>query len=314
MSHPSKLVGESRRFRRHMRMISHPTLALCALLLQCGAGRPAGDVVETVERRLAVSNRARLVVINLDGPTTIVAGEAGQVSIKAAKEVRGAANPEEARMYASRVEVRIEQAGDKIEIETKYPKGWSASREQPRVRVRLDVTAPAQSDLNARSTSGPLDVEGFQGRIELSNSGGELTVRESSGRITAHGVEGNLSLQDVSGVIDARTTGGSVKLTGSPEALQAASATGRVEIHVLPGSTMKADWSIQAGNGNVRLYLPDNFAANLDASTSAGEIMTDKAMDVTGTLSKRHLTGRLGGGGMTLRIHSTNGDVRILRQ
>ena len=50
---------------------------------------------------------------------------------------------------------------------------------------------------------------------------------------------------------------------------------------------------------------------NLEASASAGSVSTDLPIQVVGTLSKSHLSGTIGSGGETLRLHSDGGPVRI---
>ena len=219
----------------------------------------------------------------------------------------------EARQYASQVGIRIEQAGDRITVEAKYPKAWRSSREQPHVLVHFEIVAPQASDITAKAENGPLHIEGIKGRLELSTSDAELVARGCSGLIKARTTEGSLTVLDFQGEVEASTLDGAVKVSGMLEALESQSTNGRVEIRVLTGSVMKADWAIHAGNGNVHLYLPDSLAADIDVTTGEGMIVTDHSMEIDGSLSNRRLTGRMNGGGKLLRIHTSDGDIHILR-
>jgi hypothetical protein len=77
---------------------------------------------------------------------------------------------------------------------------------------------------------------------------------------------------------------------------------------------MKGDWSMTTGDGGVSLYLPSDFAAELDAHTGDGSIRTELEISRDtgdGEKARRTLKGRLGAGGRTLRIRTGDGSVRI---
>ena len=283
------------------------------LLMQRGAVRAKGEVVDTTERSCAVSGRVRLTVTSLDGRTSIVAGGDSQVRVKAVKEVRGAYGTEEARQYASRVQIRIDQRGDRVEVEAKYPRSRRKAEDLPRVLVHFEIVTPKMSDVSAKVGSGLLRVDGIDGRIELSAGEADLTARACSGQITADTKEGDLSLEDVRGDVAAHTSAGALKVTGLLEVLESEAADGRVEIRVLPGSVMKSEWRIRSAKGNLHLFLPGDFAAEIDVTTREGTIVTDHSIAVEDNLSRKRLKGRMNGGTMPLRIQTSEGDIHILR-
>ncbi len=288
-------------------------LALGVLLTQLDAAWAKGEIVDIIERSCPVSGRVRLIVNGREGRTTIVAGNASQVHVKAMKEVRGASGTIEAQQYASRVQILIEQKGDRIEVTANYPKSSRKSSDLPRVLVHFEVETPRACDVTAKVTDGLLKVEGIEGSVDLSANEADLMARSCSGRIRASTKEGSLSLEDVRGEVAAHTQTGSLRVSGVLEALESQSSDGRVEIRALPGSVMKSGWDIRTGNGNVHLYLPDSFAAEVDATTGEGVIVTDHSLTIEGELSKRRLTGRMNGGTWPLRIHTSEGDIHILR-
>jgi hypothetical protein len=49
----------------------------------------------------------------------------------------------------------------------------------------------------------------------------------------------------------------------------------------------------------------------LDASTGSGSVHTDQEMAVQGSFDKHHITGKVHGGGPTVRVETGSGDVRI---
>jgi hypothetical protein len=288
--------------------------SLCWAILFSSSPAVASEVVDTVERSFTVEGRPSIIIKNVDGNNRIVAGSGSQVSIRAVKEVSRAGSSEEAKRAAEKVEVRIEQFGDRIEIQAKYPKRWSFLGLKPRILVHFEVTAPAASDLEAVSVDGALDVEGFDGRLELSTADGDLTVHHCRGVLSARTVDGDLSLGSSGGEVRARTVDGKLSIEGIMRALEASSTDGRVEIRAAPGSTMGKDWSIRTSDGDIRLGLPEGFEADIDIETDDGRINSEHPVSIEGSVSRNKLRGKLNDGGNLLRIRSSDGDVTIERR
>ncbi len=74
--------------------------------------------------------------------------------------------------------------------------------------------------------------------------------------------------------------------------------------------TAAGDWHLETGSGSVE-YWPGSGGFTLDASTGSGSIHTDHEMSVQGSLYRHHITGKVNGGGPTVRIQTGSGDVRI---
>jgi hypothetical protein len=66
-------------------------------------------------------------------------------------------------------------------------------------------------------------------------------------------------------------------------------------------------------NGGITLHLPGNVAANLVANTNNSSISTDFEVQTQGTLSKHHLEGRIGAGGPSIDLSTSNGSIRLLK-
>jgi DUF4097 and DUF4098 domain-containing protein YvlB len=223
-----------------------------------------------------------------------------------------APSADEARRQASRIEVRIEQIGNRIEVEARYPKNWGSWTHDTQVFVHFEVSGPAASDLDAHCSDGALDVEGFSGRIELSTSDGKLRAANCSGRINAHVSDGEMDVTAVQGELDARSSDGRMILDGTFNGLNVRSSDGDVDITVRPGSTMDREWAVKSSDGSIRIRLPEAFNADLDISTSDGGIKVDHPITLAGgKMSDHHMVGKLNKGGSLLRIHSSDGEVTI---
>ena len=67
--------------------------------------------------------------------------------------------------------------------------------------------------------------------------------------------------------------------------------------------------SLKSASGQIELQLPKGVGGALDVQTATGAMSVTSAIEV-GTMTRNHLTGRLGGGGQTL-VRSSSGDIRL---
>jgi DUF4097 and DUF4098 domain-containing protein YvlB len=58
-------------------------------------------------------------------------------------------------------------------------------------------------------------------------------------------------------------------------------------------------------------YWAGDAAFTLDAETGSGSVHTDREMVTQGESDRRHVTGKLNGGGPTVRIETGSGNIRI---
>ena len=294
-------------------MLMHPhhhgiiriVLAIAVLLLFAGICLASGKVVDTIERSFSISGRPTLVSRNVDGQTRITAGSVPTIQVKAVKEVIRATNDDEGRKAAEKIEVRIEQIGNRVEVEVRQPREVFSLWWNVRVRVYLDIVAPAASDLDVSSVDGAVVVEGFKGRLDISTVDGSLTAHACSGQLKARTVDGALQIDGGQGEIDTQTTDGAQSIEGEFESVATHSTDGSIEVRALSGSRMTRDWSIRTTDGSIRLHLPEGFSANLEAVAGDGRISSDHPVTVNGTTSEHKLFGKMNSGGNTLHLQSS---------
>jgi len=124
---------------------------------------------------------------------------------------------------------------------------------------------------------------------------GSIAVDDVHGEIRFHTSNGSVHLSDVGGDVDGSTTNGSVSV-----ALAGTGWNGR-GLHV------------ETTNGSVKLELPENFSAQIQASTVNGRIHSDFPVTVSGDTGK-NMSFQLGSGGPTVEARTVNGSVNISRR
>jgi DUF4097 and DUF4098 domain-containing protein YvlB len=312
-------------------------LILCVGLLPAGAA-----VTGHFERTLKVTGPVDLDITSGSGNITVHSGGNDTVQVSAKIHANNSwlfGGSAEDRIHRIEQNPPIEQQGNSIHI------GRFDDRElQRNISIDYDVTVPAQTRLNSHTGSGDQSISGIQqpltaktgsGNITLNNIGADARVSSGSGDIKINSVKGglnaeagsgNIRAQGVAGAMSAHTgsgdveleqvsagdvrvsTGsGNVKLRGVKGGLNA--DTGSGEIHAEGEPTH--DWRLGAGSGNITLRVPSQASFNIDARTSSGTLKVNHPVTMQGTLSKNHVVGKVGNGGVLLDIHTGSGDIYV---
>jgi DUF4097 and DUF4098 domain-containing protein YvlB len=136
--------------------------------------------------------------------------------------------------------------------------------------------------------------------------------REISGPITAEAGSGDLQLElKGGGDVDVHTGSGNIDVHGVKGALRAEAGSGDISI----AGAQTGDWEIRTGSGDVQLRPPTDAAFDLEASTGSGSVVVDRpvTMTIQGEVRNlhHHVSGKVAGGGPSLRVHTGSGDVHI---
>ena len=276
----------------------------------------------TFERTLDVTGALDLEVSTGSGDITLRRGSNGLVQVMGRIRVNRRADDPSATLQTIQANPPIEQNGNRIRIGRNSDQDRELMRN---VSISYEITVPVDTEVQARSGSGdleimevagPVDVTSGSGDLELTNIGGDVEARTGSGDITAEGIGGSFQAQAGSGDIEVAQSGpGNVEIsTGSGDieihnirgGLRAGSGSGDIDVDGEPTD----DWSLSASSGGITLDLPAQFAFDLDAETSSGSISMDQPI-TTPNLRKNRLSGQVNGGGVEIRLRTSSGSIRI---
>jgi DUF4097 and DUF4098 domain-containing protein YvlB len=267
----------------------------------------AAQFVDRQEKTFRVTGKPDVTLSTFDGSIEVRTTERPEVSVTIEKH--GVSKD-----ATDRIEVRAEQDGNRIVVEVRWPKGtmmglaWHTS-----ASAKLIVAVPATTDLHARSGDGSIEVERIAGAIELRSGDGSIHGSGLSGDIKVQTGDGGIKLEGVAGTVNVNTGDGSVSIAGRLTGVRARSGDGSMAIHAGPGSTTDGDWTISTGDGSVELALPDGFGGELDAHTGDGTVtLRDLTLsNVTGTMGRQTLRGRLGSGGRAVSVRTGDGSITV---
>jgi hypothetical protein len=189
------------------------------------------------------------------------------------------------------------------------------------VEVRAERIAKASTDEAAQELLKKIEIveETAADKVRLetkvpkmswSRSGHEVRyhVKVPKGLIVNFAtVNGGVRLENLDNQIVASTTNGGVRGSGLRGPVKASTTNGGVVIEM---ASVTADIELETTNGGIRLQLPTNAKATLDARCTNGGISVDD-FTLDGEQTRRRVSGNINGGGPRISVETTNGGIRI---
>lgn len=178
-----------------------------------------------------------------------------------------------------RISIDMQQNSRGVIVETRYKKesSWGFNNNQSG-SVTYEVMVPSDVDLSS---------------IEL--------------------VNGSLIIENVHGEVNAELVNGSVKAVGLMSNSDITSVNGSIKVEYKAQAIDIKQVKIQTVNGSIKLYLPENVSASVDAETMHGSIKNDFGLsnDEESFMGKS-LKGDIGSGDARVSLESVNGSIKIL--
>ena len=160
--------------------------------------------------------------------------------------------------------------------------------------------------VSVRTTSGDIDAEDVTGPMALRATSGDVTLDRVQGRVAIETSSGGVQVDAVVGNVLVSTSSGDANVQAHADSIVIDTSSGDQVVDVLGRTSFL---SLRAASGDIELQLPKGSGGALDVQTATGAMTVSSAIEV-GTMTRNHLTGRLGGGGQTL-VRSSSGDIRL---
>lgn len=277
----------------------------------------------TFDRTLRVSGPVDLEVLTHSGDVIVRAGASGSVQIhgKIFVSDRWLGGSRDADVHEIEQNPPVRQDGNSVHID--YVNAHNVS-------VDYEITVPADTTIRTHSGSGDLEIEGTHGSVDLqtgsgdvklSNVSGEIHLQTGSGDVRGHQVagavrggtgSGDVEIEEAGqGDIDLRTGSGNMTVRGVQGGFHGEAGSGDIMVE----GTQTSSWEIRSGSGNVNVRLPGNAAFDADLSTSSGTVYIEPPVEMTvqGRVeeARKHIQGKVRGGGPTLSVRTGSGDIHI---
>jgi DUF4097 and DUF4098 domain-containing protein YvlB len=190
------------------------------------------------------------------------------------------------------IKVEEHQSGNSVEIDVRFPHR-NFTIDFGNHHVDVIVQMPREGKVNLHTGDGKIEVAGLKGEMDLRSG------------------DGSENLDSIDGKLRATTGDGHIRANGRFDELDLKTGDGSVEVQAQGGSSLRAGWSLETGDGSVTLGVPGDLAANVDLHTGDGHIDLGMPVTTEGTLRGNDVHGKLNGGGNSLVIHTGDGSIRL---
>lgn len=185
-----------------------------------------------------------------------------------------------AKNQEDRDRIRVEMSGSSkgVDVETKYEKSGWGSNNGSNGQVKYFVKVPKDTSLD---------------QISL--------------------VNGSLVIEDVSGRMDVDLVNGSIKAEGLRNNGKFSSVNGSVKVSYDEVSDKLSAIHLETVNGSIKLHVPSNIDARVNAETMHGSLKSDFSLPVDkGMFTGKSMKGTIGSGATTIELESVNGSVKLM--
>jgi DUF4097 and DUF4098 domain-containing protein YvlB len=273
------------------------------------------------DRTLQVSGAVSLDVTTGSGDITVKTGSSNQVVVHGTIHSNNWFFSNDNAVHQVESNPPIQQSGNSIRI------GYNLPDDVKRhIAIEYEITVPASTAVEAHSGSGNLDVTGVSSGVQAQTGSGDIHLRDIGGQVHVQTGSGNIRAENVAAPFHAQTGSGDIEasLTGSGD-VDTHTGSGTIHVHGINGGVqahtgsgdietagnVSGPWQLHSGSGNIRLAVGSNAGFNLDLHTSSGSIHSELPIAVQGSMGNHQLKGTVHGGGPTVEVSTSSGDVEI---
>jgi hypothetical protein len=212
------------------------------------------------------------------------------------------------------------------------------------ISISYELVVPATTNLHSATGSGNQDISGIEGPVEAKTGSGSVHVSDigsgvraesgsgnidvsgAKGNVLAHAGSGSIRAVDIAGGFDGQTGSGNLTFEQTSQgSVRAETGSGGLELRNVHGSlqahagsgSIRADgdpsgsWTVRTGSGSVNLRFPQSASFQLDAHTGSGSINLNHPVTVQGSINRREVHGKVGGGGVPVQVETGSGSIAI---
>ncbi len=288
---------------RRFLVVSIATLA--ALTAAAPASRGESEP-QSWQREFTVAAKPTITIRSDDARVTVHSWK--ETRVKVDVERRG--HTEGLVLGHPRPRVEIDQQGNTIRVLARI-EGSTSGFVINTARLEVEVWLPVESDLRIDTEDGPVSVEDVSGRIDVETQDGRLSGRGLRGDLDLRTADGRVELEDLDGSLHLETQDGPSIVRGRFDRMNVSSTDGGIDIVARPGSKLREEWSVRSQDGGIRMRIPRDLVATIDARTADGGLSVDLPLRVQGEMRHHELVGDLNGGGPILRLRCSDGSIHL---
>jgi DUF4097 and DUF4098 domain-containing protein YvlB len=244
---------------------------------------------DTWSKRYTVSGVPNLYLKTGDGNIELTPTDSNEISVRVTTEGY--------KLAPDAVTVQESQSGANVSVEVRVPHSLRMCIGFCYRKIEVVVSVPRHVNLDLNTSDGSIEASGVTGDFRL------------------HTGDGHMELHSLDGSLVASSGDGHITADGRFDRLDLQSGDGHIDVEARRGSHINSPWRLRSGDGGIRLSVPDEFAADLEATTGDGSIDVDFPVTVDGGShrNRSRLYGKMNGGGGLLEVHTGDGSIHLSR-
>ena len=268
------------------------------------SGLPWSDRAEQQEMlRFDRPASGKLKVENPNGKTAVIGEARDDLEVRVAKTAR-AESEEAARKLLQRIRVEVVEAGDHMTLEVEVPKRWNRHGS-----ANLEIRAPRDLHVGVFSSNGSVAVEGMRANVLGRSSNGSICIENVRGDVNVQTSNGKVSCKCTCGRLLARSSNRKIEIGEHEGSLDAMTSNGL--IHASVEALGPEGLILATSNGRIVVELPEKVDADVDLRVDNGVIRNHRELEGTAGERTGRVRGRLGRGGVPIRLRTSNGSISL---
>jgi hypothetical protein len=283
------------------------TIKLTSAVALLGCFAAFAETEEHLEKQFNAESGGKIVLDVDFGSIEITTSPKNEVKVDVFRKVkRGGKQDEEA--FLKERPVNFAQDGKTITIQSraKTKNSWRGSQ---RTEGKYTIVVPAEFDAQIKTSGGNISITDLRGDVKAKTSGGNLKFTRVRGPLDADTSGGNIRVADCDGPLTLDTSGGSIDIDNATAKIEASTSGGDVSARF--AGPLSDAVTLRTSGGNVTLRVPEKSAFDLDASTSGGSVSSDLPVQTEGKPKRTHLRGPVNGGGKSVVLKTSGGNVHV---
>ncbi|MGE5400161.1 MAG: DUF4097 family beta strand repeat-containing protein [Ignavibacteriales bacterium] len=178
--------------------------------------------------------------------------------------------------------------------------------------------------LNAKTYGGDIIIGSINGDADISSYGGTISIKNVAGSAKVSTAGGDINLGGASGKVQVNTAGGDIILQKISGTIDAVTRNGDINVELL--SAGKGDSRISTASGSIRLMVPGNVKATVEArirvrgrwgdEEDETKIVSDfkpQSYNKNSNAKEIRAVYQLNGGGTKISLETVNSEIHILK-
>lgn len=289
------------------------TAALATLIALSFPIAASAAIERTVEKTFDVADGRLLKIKTFDGPIEVTSGGGQRVVITLVEKV-DVNSDAEADERLAKMKLVFENDAQGVTATAEYPQRKILNfggGDHRGVSLWWKVSVPKTFNVDLDTSGGSIRVDSLKGSVRADTSGGAILLGEIDGKVLADTSGGEIKVEKVTGEALLDTSGGAIRVMRAENSVKADTSGGSIEVGFY--GPIKGSSNLDTSGGGITVRVDAEAAFDLVADTSGGTVRCELPIAESGERANDHLEGKVNGGGPSLRLDTSSGNIRILK-